>query len=56
MKIILLFDTEMLENRYRIYELSDELDKVLCENREEIDITFCHPDMGEIFEARPHNK
>ena len=51
MKIILLFDTELLDGPYREYELSDELDSALAVGGK-VQITLCHPDEGEVFEAK----
>ncbi len=51
MKVILLFDGDKLENRYREYELSNSFAKDLCEGKK-VSITFCHPFHGEIMVAK----
>lgn len=48
MKIILLFDSDKLDNCYREYELIKGADDGLRKG-ERVSITFCHPDHGEVF-------
>ena len=51
MKVILLFDSDKLENRCREYELSNSITKDLREGKK-VSITFCHPLHGEIMIAK----
>ena len=55
MKIILLFDSDRLDNRYREYELLDDADEALRKG-EWANLTFCHPDHGEVFIAKIANR
>lgn len=50
MKIILLFDSDKLDNCYRYYSLNDDIAKALLEGSM-ITITFCYPEYGEIMIA-----
>ena len=53
MKIILLFDSDRLDNCYREYELQDEIEGIDGKMRDKlVTITFCHPDHGEIMEMK----
>ena len=51
MKVILLFDSDKLDNRYREYELAGGADDMLRKGKW-FSITFCHPDHGEVMIAR----
>ncbi len=46
MKIILLFDSDRMENVYREYHLDDVTDTKLRDGQM-CKIAFCHPDHGE---------
>ena len=51
MRIILLFDSDRLENVYREYTLSDDTDEKL-RNGQMCKVSFCHPDHGEEFVSK----
>ena len=57
MKLIVLFDSDKLDNCYRVYELSEVNDSDLRKGKW-LRITICHPDHGEvcIMEAEDHEK
>ncbi len=52
MKVILLFDSDKPDNRYREYTLNDSVDGAIS-NGDHIVVEFCHPDHGEIMMASP---
>ncbi|KKM26222.1 hypothetical protein LCGC14_1586900 [marine sediment metagenome] len=50
MKVILLFDSDKLDNCYREYMLRDSFDEDLRSGKYGC-IEFCHPDNGEVMLA-----
>ncbi len=50
MKVILIFD-DAKETKLRWYELQDHFIDAM-RRKEWVSINFCHPDAGEVFEAR----
>ncbi len=55
MKVILLFDSDKLENVYREYTLHENIDKELREGKR-VSIKFCHPFHGEVMIAQKETK
>ena len=53
MKLILLFDSDKLGNCYREYEL--DYDKQLRAGGA-VSVSFCHPDHGEVMQAKAHDE
>lgn len=51
MKVILLFDSDKLDNCYREYELHEGADEALRKGKW-VSMTICHPDHGEVFVAK----
>ena len=51
MKVILLFDSDKMENVYREYYLDDDTDDKLRAGQM-CKISFCHPDHGEQLMAK----
>ncbi len=50
MKVILLFDSDKLDNCYREYMLNETVDEAIS-NGDHVTIEFCHPKHGEIMIA-----